>query len=188
MTRIAALVIVLTASLVNGLSAQPVTFRRDVAPLFGRYCAECHHAGGPAPFDLLDYASARRHASQVVDALRRGVMPPWRAASAFGDFVGQPHPRADEIALMARWASDGAAEGDGPAPDSSVARGPWRQCRTGSDGRSALAGDEPVDPLQILQVGELDRDLAPSGTHLHADAGVEQLGEELLELEQAGGT
>ena len=52
--------------------------------------------------------------------------------------------------------------------------------------RQPLAGDEPVDPLEIVEIGEVDRHLAPLGAHVDAHAGVEAVGEQLLQLEQAG--
>jgi Flp pilus assembly protein TadD/mono/diheme cytochrome c family protein len=97
-----------------------VTFDRDIAPLVFDRCAACHHPGGVAPFSLLEYESARQHASQIREVTRDRLMPPWRADSEYGPFIGQ-HPLTDrEIDLIERWVSTGAAEGDArdlpPAP------------------------------------------------------------------------
>ena len=46
-----------------------VTFGDDVAPLMRRYCAECHHPGGPGPFDLTSPQPAWRY------------LAPWRLPS-----------------------------------------------------------------------------------------------------------
>jgi Flp pilus assembly protein TadD/mono/diheme cytochrome c family protein len=99
--------------------SQP-TFTRDMAPLFFSHCAQCHHPGGEAPFSLLTYGDARQHASQIATLTRSRVMPPWRATSDFGGFVGQ-HPLTDpEIERIADWVKAGAPEGDArdlpPAP------------------------------------------------------------------------
>ena len=88
-----------------------VTFGDDVAPLMRRYCAECHHPGGPGPFDLTSYQSARQHALQIAAATADRLMPPWQAASDYGGFIGQPRPSDAEIALIRRWVDTGAPEG-----------------------------------------------------------------------------
>ncbi len=46
-------------------------------------------------------------------------------------------------------------------------------------------GHGPVDTLEILEVGELDQDPAALGPDVDADASIEVLGQELLELEDA---
>src|SRR5258708_13970682 len=57
----------------------PVTYAKDVAPLLGDRCGMCHHPGGSAPFSLLTYADAKRHATQIVAATASRFMPPWKA-------------------------------------------------------------------------------------------------------------
>ena len=54
--------------------------------------------------------------------------------------------------------------------------------------QSGSLGDLAVDPLEILEVGELDRDLAAFGAHLDRDPGIEVAGQQLLELQESGGT
>ena len=94
-----------------GTPAKEVTYT-DVAPLLAERCGMCHHAGGSAPFSLLTYADARRHASQIAAVTASRFMPPWRADPRDGPFVGQ-HPLTDaEIRLLQQWAADGAEEGD----------------------------------------------------------------------------
>ena len=88
-----------------------VTFN-DVAPLLADRCGMCHHAGGSAPFTLLTYADAKRHASQIAAVTASRYMPPWKADPADGPFVGQQPLTAGEIHLLQQWAADGAPEGD----------------------------------------------------------------------------
>ena len=38
---------------------RPVTFSKDVAPIFQRACQTCHHAGTSAPMSLVTYQEAR---------------------------------------------------------------------------------------------------------------------------------
>ena len=87
------------------------TFDRDVAPLVFDRCATCHQPGGPGPFSLLTYESARQHASQIAAVTTSHLMPPWRANSDYGAFAGQHQLSAAEIDLLQRWADGGAVEG-----------------------------------------------------------------------------
>jgi tetratricopeptide (TPR) repeat protein len=94
------------------IAAEPVTFSKDIAPLLADRCGMCHHAGGPAPFSLLTYADAKRHATQIADVTRNRVMPPWKADPRNGPFIGQ-HPLSDaEIALIGQWIAEGTVEGN----------------------------------------------------------------------------
>ena len=72
----------------------------------------CHHPGGSAPFTLLTYADARRHAGQIATVTANRFMPPWKADPADGPFVGQHPLDNQEILLLRRWLDAGAPEGD----------------------------------------------------------------------------
>ena len=90
----------------------PVTFNKDIAPLVFDRCASCHQPGGLGPFSVLTYASVRQHATQIGVLTKGRAMPPWKAQSDYGEFVGQ-HPLSDtEIDLIQRWLEQGAVEGD----------------------------------------------------------------------------
>src|SRR5262249_47948845 len=83
-----------------------------IPPLPFDRCAQCHNPDGAAPFSVLTYESVRQHASQIASLTRARVMPPWRANSDYGAFVGQ-HPLTQaEIDRIAAWVSAGAPEGD----------------------------------------------------------------------------
>ena len=93
-------------------TAQSPTFTKDIAPLLADRCGMCHHPGGSAPFSLVTYADAKRHAAQIVTVTKNRFMPPWKADPSNGPFVGQ-HPLGDaDIQRIARWVDGGAAEGD----------------------------------------------------------------------------
>jgi len=104
-------------------TAQPVDFDR-IAPLLQDRCVTCHRAGGAAPFPLVTYEDAKRHARQIADATGRRYMPPWKVEPDDGPFIGQ-HPLSDvEIALFANWVASGTPPGSGvwhrgqtPVPD-----------------------------------------------------------------------
>jgi len=93
-------------------AAAVVTFDKDIAPIVFDRCAGCHHPGGAGPFSLLTYDSARQHAAQIESLTARRVMPPWRAETEFGPFVGQHPLTAAEIDRIGAWVRGGAVEGD----------------------------------------------------------------------------
>ncbi len=95
------------------LSAQqPVTFSKDIAPILFQYCAPCHRPGEAGPFPLLNYADARKRAAQIAAVTARHYMPPWPPEPGYGDFAGAKRLTDAQIALFARWAKSGMAEGD----------------------------------------------------------------------------
>jgi len=87
------------------------TFTKDIAPLVFRHCASCHRPGGSAPFPLVTYADLRTRARQVVAAITRREMPPWKPEPGFGTFVGERRLTSAEIDLFERWFVGGAHEG-----------------------------------------------------------------------------
>jgi tetratricopeptide (TPR) repeat protein len=105
--------------------SSPVTFNKDIAPILFENCATCHRpieaspsdksdplcvAG--APFPLLDYANAQARAREIAKVTLTRAMPPWLPDRGHGDFVNARLLRDDQIALLQRWAEQGAPEGD----------------------------------------------------------------------------
>ncbi len=89
----------------------PLTYNKDIAPLVAERCAMCHSPGGSAPFSLISYADAKRHAMEVAAVTRKRIMPPWKADPDNGPFVGQ-HPLNDaEIDRIQQWVAAGSPEG-----------------------------------------------------------------------------
>jgi tetratricopeptide (TPR) repeat protein/mono/diheme cytochrome c family protein len=96
----------------GAVSAQSVTFTRDVAPVLWQRCGECHRPNGAGPFSLITYADARRRAQQIADVTRRRYMPPWKPEPGENEFVGSRRMTDREIELLSRWVEAGAPEGD----------------------------------------------------------------------------
>jgi Flp pilus assembly protein TadD len=94
------------------LMAEPLTFNKQIAPLIFQYCAPCHRPGEVAPFPLLSYQDARRHASQIVAVTQSRYMPPWLPEPGYGDFTGERRLTPDQLRLIAEWVKEGAPEGD----------------------------------------------------------------------------
>ena len=58
-------------------AADPVSFSKDVAPIFQRSCQNCHRPGSIAPMSLLTYKDARPWARAIKEKVVRRQMPPW---------------------------------------------------------------------------------------------------------------
>jgi Flp pilus assembly protein TadD len=94
------------------LSAESVTFSKDIAPILFQYCAPCHRPGEAAPFSLLSYEDARKHAEQIAIVTGKRFMPPWPPEPGYGDFAGAKRLSDAQIDLLARWSKTGTPEGD----------------------------------------------------------------------------
>jgi Flp pilus assembly protein TadD len=94
------------------IAAQTVTFSEHIAPILFQHCAPCHRPGEAAPFSLLSYGDARKHAAQIALVTAKRYMPPWLPEPGHGDFAGSLRLTGTQIDLLARWARAGAPEGD----------------------------------------------------------------------------
>src|SRR3974390_2840328 len=92
----------------------PVTFSKDVAPIFQKSCQSCHHPGTSAPMSLMTYQDARPWARSIRQRVALRDMPPWHLDKT----VGIRHYKNDrslsdaEIATITRWVDSGAPEGN----------------------------------------------------------------------------
>nr|HEV7953086.1 hypothetical protein [Candidatus Acidoferrales bacterium] len=75
----------------KGLNAAAPTpnFAHDIAPILFRNCVSCHRPGESAPFSLLNYADANKHAERIAIATSTREMPPWLPAAGYGNFVDE---------------------------------------------------------------------------------------------------
>jgi Tfp pilus assembly protein PilF len=89
----------------------PPTFHKDIAPILFEHCAPCHRPGESAPFSLLTYDDARKHARDIAAVTRRRYMPPWLPEPGYGEFAGQRRLSAAQIQLIGQWADAGSPEG-----------------------------------------------------------------------------
>ena len=92
--------------------ADSITFTRDVAPILFTHCVGCHRPGGIGPFSLTTYAAVRDRASQIATVTAQRRMPPWKPVPGHGRFRNERRLSDAQIALLSRWAANGAAEGD----------------------------------------------------------------------------
>jgi Flp pilus assembly protein TadD len=90
---------------------QPVTFTKDVAPIFFEHCASCHRPGQAGPFSLLTYADVKKRAKQIGEFVEKRYMPPWLPESARGEFLDDRRLTAEQINVIRQWVATGAVEG-----------------------------------------------------------------------------
>jgi len=89
-----------------------VTFSEHIAPIVFEHCSGCHRPGGSAPIRLLDYDDAERHALEISQLVRSGVMPPWLPEAGEFGFVGERRLSDRQIEFVRLWVKQGAIEGD----------------------------------------------------------------------------
>jgi tetratricopeptide (TPR) repeat protein len=99
------------ASLASTATEQ-VTFNRDIAPIVFRACSTCHHPGEAAPFSLLTYSDAKRHARQIADVTRARIMPPWLPEPQELKFADEMRLSQGEIDFIQEWVRQGEVEGN----------------------------------------------------------------------------
>ena len=95
------------------------TFNREIVHIFREHCQTCHHPGDIAPFSLMTYADAAPRAKDIKFMTGLRLMPPWKATAGCGEFTQARVLTDEQISLLARWADNGAPEGnpaDLPAP------------------------------------------------------------------------
>ena len=99
----------------------PVTFSKDVAPIFQAKCEECHRKGTPAPMSLVTYQEARPWAKAIKERVLARQMPPWHIDKTIGiqQFQNDRSLSDAQINTIVRWVDAGAPLGDPkdlPAP------------------------------------------------------------------------
>ena len=110
MKRLFILLILVSPVLADG--AKTVTWSRDIAPVVYQNCVSCHREGQVAPFSLQAYDDAKKRADQLAEVTASKFMPPWKAESGVGSFVGERHLTDAQIALFKTWAQQGTPQGD----------------------------------------------------------------------------
>ena len=88
-----------------------VTFTENIAPIFYAHCSICHRPGGSAHFALVTYDDARKNAGAIAFEVKERLMPPWPADPHYTQFLGQRLLTNQDIAMIVKWAADGAPEG-----------------------------------------------------------------------------
>src|SRR5436305_1915456 len=65
-------------------NARPVTFTRDIAPIFQDKCESCHRPQSIAPMSLVTYQEVRPWAQSIANRVKGRQMPPWHLDKTIG--------------------------------------------------------------------------------------------------------
>src|SRR5437016_1646111 len=92
----------------------PVTFTKDVAPIFQRSCQTCHRPDSLAPMSLMTYEEARPWARSIKRRIVDREMPPWHIEKNVGiqKFKDDPSLTDAEISTITAWVDGGALRGN----------------------------------------------------------------------------
>jgi hypothetical protein len=95
-------------------TARPVTFSKDVAPIFQAKCQGCHQPNSIAPMSLISYQEARPWARSIRERVSTRQMPPWHIDKSVGvqKFKNDMSLSDEQIDTIVRWVDAGAPQGD----------------------------------------------------------------------------
>jgi len=115
--------------------ARPVTFTKDIAPIFQDKCEGCHRKDSMAPMSLVTYEETRPWAKAIKDRVLRHQMPPWHLDKTVGiqKFQNDRSLSDDQVATIVQWVDGGASKGDPkdmPSPRSWADEDGWQLTKT----------------------------------------------------------
>jgi hypothetical protein len=92
----------------------PITFSKDIAPIFQEKCQDCHHKGTVAPMSLVTFEEARPWARSIKQRVVSKQMPPWHLDPTVGirKFKNDMSLSDAQIDKIAQWVDAGAPQGD----------------------------------------------------------------------------
>src|SRR5579862_8105110 len=94
--------------------SKPLTFSKDIAPIFQQKCDSCHRPGTSVPMSLITYADVRPWARAIRTRVLKREMPPWHLDKTVGirHYKNDISLSDDQIAAIVRWVDNGAVEGN----------------------------------------------------------------------------
>jgi len=101
------------------LTAQTVTFNKQIAPIIFNNCSSCHRPGEAAPFSLLSYKDVVPKARLIAAVTSSRQMPPWKAEPASYPYRDERRLTDSQIAMIRDWVKQGMPDGkteDRPEP------------------------------------------------------------------------
>jgi hypothetical protein len=102
------------ASTLTGAANKPVTFAKDIAPIFQEKCQDCHRKDSMAPMSLVTYEETRPWARSIKERVVTHQMPPWHLDKTVGiqHFQNDRSLSDEQVEMIARWVDAGAPQGD----------------------------------------------------------------------------
>jgi peroxiredoxin len=89
-----------------------VTFNKQVSRILQKRCQSCHREEQAAPFALLTYEDAVRHARMIKEVTAQRRMPPWHADARHGKFANERRMTDEEVEALSAWVEGGTPRGD----------------------------------------------------------------------------
>ncbi len=80
----------------------------DVAPVLANQCAECHRAGGVAPFAMDSHAMVQGWSPMIREVLMTRRMPPGAIDGHIGEFMNDRLVSDEDVRNIIAWAEAGA--------------------------------------------------------------------------------
>ena len=104
----------LAPGVAHAQATKPVTFSKDVAPIFQAKCQSCHEPGSIAPMSLVNYKDSRPWARSIKQRVMSRQMPPWHIDRSVGvqRFKNDMSLSDAQIATIVAWVDQGAPEGN----------------------------------------------------------------------------
>jgi len=92
----------------------PVTFTKDIAPIFQEKCQACHRTDSIAPMSLVNYEETRPWAKAIRERIITRQMPPWHIDKTVGiqKFKNDRSLSDAQIDTIVKWVDAGAPKGD----------------------------------------------------------------------------
>jgi hypothetical protein len=92
----------------------PITFTKDIAPIFQEKCEACHRPDSIAPMSLVTYEQARPWAKAIRERVIVRQMPPWHLDKTVGiqKFKNDRSLSDTQIDTIVKWVDAGAPKGD----------------------------------------------------------------------------
>jgi hypothetical protein len=113
----------------------PVTFAKDIAPIFQEKCEACHRKDSMAPMSLVTYEETRPWARSIKERVVTHQMPPWHLDKTVGiqEFKNDRSLSDAQVATIVRWVDAGAPLGnpkDMPPPKQFPDENTWQLAKT----------------------------------------------------------
>jgi hypothetical protein len=98
----------------SAAGGRPLTFARDVAPIFQEKCEVCHRPGNIGPMSLVTYEEVRPWVRSIKARVASREMPPWHLDKGVGiqKFINDRSLSDEQIDTIVRWVDAGAPRGD----------------------------------------------------------------------------
>jgi hypothetical protein len=125
----------LAAADTTNSATKPVTFTKDIAPIFQEKCESCHRKDSMAPMSLVTYPEVRPWAKSIKERVATHQMPPWHLDKTVGiqGFQNDRSLSNEQIATIVRWVDAGAPMGDPkdmPPPKQFPDENTWQLAKT----------------------------------------------------------